>query len=90
MQLWKDRQEIKRKGCGMDAVTGTIQGKLKKHRLFIGTFYKILENGNNQIIKTPVLLLGNLLKLFFKLYRERDISSGLIRIASHMKSLPCF
>lgn len=74
----------------MDAVPRAIHGKLKKHRLFIGTFYKILENSNDQIVKTPVLLLGNLLKLFFKLYRKRDVSSGLIRLDGHVKSLPCF
>lgn len=72
------------------AISGSIQGKLKKHRLFIGAFYKILENSNDQIVKTPVLLFGNLLKLFFKLYRERDVSSGLIRLDGHVKSLPCF
>lgn len=74
----------------MDAVPKAIQGKIKKHRLLIGTFYKILENSNDQIIKTPVLLLGNLLELFFKLYWERDVSSGLIRLDGHVKSLPCF
>lgn len=30
MQLRKDRQEIERKGCGMDAASRAIQGKLKK------------------------------------------------------------
>ena len=76
-------------GYAMNAknATGVIN---KKHRLFIGTFYKILENSNDQIVKTPVLLLGNLLELFFKLYWERDVSSGLIRLDGHVKSLPCF